>query len=339
LLEECFNSSPYGLKLLFMKAYQLSRRNFQNQIHFYAPGMVHYDTSFFQATNQFKFPAISITGRRCWLNCEHCRGRLLESMIPVPTPERLLMVCELVKETGGFGCLISGGSLRDGSVPLKKFIPVMKRVKRELGLKIVVHTGLIDRSTAEELADTGVDAAMIDIIGSEETIREINHLDRDVDDFNYTLRVLEENRIPTVPHIVVGIHYGRLMGERRAVEMLSGHKPMAVVIVAFMPLMNTLMEHINPPTPIDIARVILASRLTMPHTPIALGCARPRGMHKAKTDALAIKAGANGIAYPSEEAYDLARRLRLSIKFHEGCCSLLWEALSLSGGEYVPTLW
>jgi len=336
VLMECFCSPFHELKLLFKEAYQLSRTRFQNKLHFYTPGVTHYDMPFHQATSPYRFPGISITGRKCWLHCEHCKGRLLESMIPAPTPEKLLKVATMVKTTGGIGCLISGGSLMGGGVPLKKFVSTMKRIRQEMGLKIVVHTGLINQPTAEELADVGIDAAMIDVIGSDETISSVYHLDRSVEDFSSVLTVLEENSIPIVPHIVVGIHYGRLLGERRAVEMLSRHDPAALVIVAFTPLADTPMEHASVPTPVDIARVVLASRLSMPHIPIALGCARPRGAHKARIDALAIRAGVNGLAYPSIQAYNLAKRLKLDIEFHEECCSLLWKEPSLVERGHMP---
>jgi len=109
--------------------------------------------------------------------------------------------------------------------------------------------------------------------------------------------------------------------------MISKHDRAAVVVVALTPLSNTRMEHTPPPSPLDVARVISASRLLMPDTPLLLGCARPRGEHRAETDILAIKAGVNGIAYPTEEAYEFAARLRLSVRFHEKCCSPVWRDL------------
>jgi len=145
------------------------------------------------------------------------------------------------------------------------------------------------------------------------------------------LSVCRENGIPTVPHVVVGIHYGKLKGEKPAVEIVSKHNPAAVVIVALTPLRNTKMEHMSPPSPLDIARVILASRLLMPETPLLLGCARPKGQHKVETDILAIKAGVNGIAYPTEEALGFAEELGLKVKFYEKCCSLVWQDESRDG--------
>jgi len=298
-------------------------------IHFYVPSMVHYETSFYQATKANSFPGISVTGKFCALNCKHCNGQLLESMIAATTPEELFRVCAKIKDQAGTGCLVSGGSLSSGAVPLMKFIRTIKRVKQELGLDTVVHTGLVDRSLARALAHADIDAAMIDVIGSNDTLREIYHLNEDVRSFDRSLSLLEENCVPTVPHIVIGIHYGKLKGEKQALEMVSKHNPAAVVLVAFTPLSNTKMEHVSPTVPTDVARVVLASRFLMPETPLVLGCARPRGQYKAETDALAIRAGVNGIAYPSEDAYEFAGKLGLRIKFHEKCCSLLWRDIAV----------
>lgn len=327
LLELCFNQSIEDLKPLFDEAYRISRRNFSNLIQFYVPGMVHFDTPFYKSSSH-GFPGISVTGKSCQLNCEHCQGRLLDSMIPATAPQELFDICVDIKQKGSDGCLISGGSLIDGSVPLIDFIPTIKQVKQKLGLKVVVHTGLIDPSLAEALADADIDAAMLDIIGSSDTAKEVYHLDCDADSFDHSLSLLEERKIPTVPHIVVGIHYGQIKGERQAVMMISKYHPVAVVVVALMPLDHTPMDKTVPPSPLEIARVILALRLLMPDTPLLLGCARPRGQHKVETDILAIKAGVNGIAYPSEEVCDFSRELGLGFEFYQQCCSLMWQVYS-----------
>ena len=327
LLDICFNQPFEDLKPLFDEAYQISRNNFSNLIQFFVPGIVHFDTPFYKS-NSHGFPGISVTGRSCQLNCEHCQGRLLDSMIPATTPQELYDICVDIEQKGSEGCLISGGSLIDGSVPLMDFVPTIKQVKQKLGLKVVVHTGLIDPSLAEALADADIDAAMLDIIGSRDTVKEVYHLDCDIESFDRSLSLLEERKIPTVPHIVVGIHYGQIKGEKQAVVMISKYNPVAVVVVALMPLDHTPMEQIVPPSSLEIARVMLALRLLMPNTPLLLGCARPRGLHKIETDILAIKAGVNGIAYPSEEVCDFAKELGLSFEFHQQCCSLMWQVYS-----------
>jgi len=324
LLERCFEEPLNELEPLFADARRIANVRRPNVLHCYVPGMVHYDTPFFKSTPQC-FPGISVTGKDCQLHCKHCRGKLLERMTPATTPQALYQACAEIKRAGGVGCLVSGGSLKDGSVPLLDFIPTIKRIKHELDLKVVVHTGLVYPSIAEALIDAGIDAAMFDVIGAEETAKEVYHLDCNIDAFEESVSLLEDRNIPVVPHIVVGLHYGKLKGERQALAMIARHRPTAVVVVAFMPLDQTPMQGTVPSSPADIARVVLACRLLMPSTPLLLGCARPSGMHKIETDILALKAGVDGIAYPSEDACSFAQDLGLSIKFHQQCCSLLWQ--------------
>ncbi len=324
LLEQCFEKPLKDLEPLFANARGIANVRRSNVLHCYVPGMVHYETTFFKSTPQC-FPAISVTGKECHLHCKHCQGKLLERMTSATTPKDLYLACMEIKRAGGVGCLVSGGSLKDGSVPLLDFVPTIKRIKSKLGLKVVVHTGLVYPSVAEALADAGIDAAMFDVIGAEGTAREVYHLDCDMEAFEKSISLLEDKKIPVVPHIVVGLHYGKLKGERQAMAMIARHRPTAVVIVAFMPLDRTPMQETEPCSPSDIARVVLACRLLMPSTPLLLGCGRPPGMHKVETDILALKAGVDGIAFPSEDACNFAQDLGLRISFHQQCCSLLWQ--------------
>jgi len=333
ILDRCFDSPPRALKPLFDEAFSSSMKYFSGMIRFYAPSLVQFGASFHEAANPYHFPGISVTGRSCELRCEHCGGRLLESMIPATTPEALLEVCERIRRQGGAGCLVSGGSSRDGSVPLLRFIPAIKRIKREMGLSVVVHCGLVQPSVAEALAGAGIDAALIDVVGSDETVREVFHLECGVEAFDRSLALLEDHGIPMVPHIITGVHYGRMKGERRAVDMVSAYRPQAVVVVALMPFEGTSMEGVKVIPPVDVGRVILALRLAKPQTPTILGCARPRGRHRALTDVIAIRAGVSGIAYPSEEAYALARRLGLTVRLAGECCALLWRDISLGSSS------
>lgn len=325
VIEFCLQSRLSELETLFKKAYNLRKKNFPDIIYFYTPGMIHFDTFFHKAVNPYRFPALSVTGRTCYLNCEHCKGKLLENMISIKNPDDLFKMCLKIKGHGGRGCLISGGSLRNGSVPLMEFIPVIKRVKEELGLEVVIHTGLISPEVAEALATVNVDGVMLDIIGSNETIRKVYHLDRSVEDFEHSLILLEKNGIPIIPHVVVGLHFGKLKGEKEALKIVSRHRIAALVIVVFMPLKGTPMEYVEPPPPIVVAKVMLAARFLMPDMPLLLGCASPRGPYKASVDVFGIKAGVNGIAYPSEEAYNLATKLGLKVEIYDKCCSLLWK--------------
>jgi uncharacterized radical SAM superfamily protein len=214
-------------------------------------------------------------------------------------------------------------------VPLDRFVDAIANIKRDFGLTILVHTGIVKSSTARALKKTGVDAALIDVIGSDETIREIYRLDATVDDFDRSLRALHKSGIPTVAHVLVGLHYGKLKGELKALKMIWKYSPSAVVIIAFLPVRGTPMENVVPPSPKEIVKVLITARLMLPKTPIALGCMRPKAEHRIKTDVLAVRAGVNAIAFPVEEAIQLAESMSLQVAFSSFCCSQVFRDIPL----------
>jgi hypothetical protein len=302
------------------KAQQLRWINFDKKIHFYAPSFMYYKTSYY-CSSPADFPTISVTGKGCGLKCKHCGGRVLETMYPASTPGKLFELCAQLKRNGALGCLVSGGCLPDGTVPLARFVEAIGKVKHELGLTVFVHTGIVDYETANALKEAHVDGALIDIIGSDETINEIYKLNVTVKDYENSLQALHEADIAFVPHVIVGLHYGKLKGELHALEMASKYEPSAVVVIAFMPIRGTEMSNVKPPEPLDIAKVIAAARLMLPTTPIALGCMRPKGKHRARTDILAIKAGVNAIAFPTEDAVRFAESQGCVAVFSSLCCA------------------
>ncbi len=294
---------------------------------FYAPSFMHYRTSRY-CSKPNQFPTISVTGKGCALNCKHCGGKILETMHPAKTPEALFALSLRLKRNGALGCLVSGGCLPDGSVPLKRFIPVLERIKRELGLAVNVHTGIVDAATAEALKNAGVDAALIDVIGSDETINGIYNLNVTVEDYTRSLKALHEAGLNVVPHVIVGLQNGKLQGEFHALKLIARYQPSALVIIAFMPIRGTAMALVKPPLPLDIARVAATARLMFPETPIALGCMRPKGKHRAETDVLCLKAGVNAVAFPSEEAIAYAENQGYALSFSSYCCSQICMDIS-----------
>ena len=300
----------------------------QRKLYFYAPGFMYYKTTYYYSSPK-DFPTISVTGKGCALKCKHCGGKVLETMYPAVTPEKLFESCLQLKQDGALGCLISGGCQPDGSVPLGEFVDAIDKVKRESGLSIFVHTGIIDSETAERLKMAGVDAALIDIIGSDETIGEIYNLNVKVENYQNSLKALHDVGIAFVPHVIVGLHHGKLEGELKALEIISRTKPSALVIIAFMPIHGTEMATVKPPKPADIAKVILTARLTFPRMPLVLGCMRPKGKHRIETDILAIKAGVDAIAFPSEESIRFAKNQGFEIVFSSLCCSQICSDLKI----------
>ncbi|RLF15785.1 MAG: radical SAM protein [Thermoprotei archaeon] len=315
-----------GLDEVLAESRGLSLAKLGDEVVFYTPSFLPSSPSG-RMTPPASFISVSVTGYACALQCDHCRGRLLRGMTPATTPDKLREVCRRVKESGGVGLLISGGSDVKGKVPLKPFLDVIYWAKKTLGLTVVVHTGLLSEEVAKGLAEAGVDAALLDVIGSEDTARRVYHLDVKLSDFERALALLERYRVPTVPHVLVGLHYGELKGELEALKMIARHNPAAIVVIALIPLPGTSMEHVAPPPPEQVARIVAAARFIAPGVPIALGCARPKGRHRSESDVLALRAGVNAIAFPSQEGVEEARKLRLKYSFRPTCCSQVYVDL------------
>jgi uncharacterized radical SAM superfamily protein len=293
------------------------------QVRFYAPSFTYYKTQHF-CSSPTDFPTISITGSSCALNCKHCGGKVLNTMQPANTPEKLLMLARKLKQEGAVGCLISGGCLPDGSVPLKQFAQTIGQIKRELGLTVFVHTGIIDLETAVLLKKAGVDTALIDVIGSQETINKIYNLKVSVQDYADSLKALQDAGLSFVPHVIVGLNEGKLDGELNALRMILPTAPSAVVVIAFMPIHGTEMAQTPPPQPLDIAKTVACARLMFPETPLVLGCMRPKGSLRAETDVLALKAGVDAVAFPSEEAINYAKEQGFGVSFSSYCCARIF---------------
>jgi hypothetical protein len=269
-----------------------------------------------------KYPAISITGNKCELNCDHCGSGLLESMLPSLTPDDLVERCIRLEKAGNVGCLISGGCLKDGRLPWELFIEALSEIKRRTSLTISIHSGLIDFRTAKKLKEAGVDQALIDVVGDDETLQTVYHLDKGVESIKHSLRALTKAQIPVVPHIVAGLNYGKIRGELNALKMLSEFRPEKLVIVVLMPLGGTPMEGISPPGLFEVAEILIRARMEMPDTLISLGCARPRGKISEGLERMAIDSGVNRVAVWSEAAIQRAKYYGLKIRFHKTCCSV-----------------
>jgi len=298
------------------------------RIQFYAPSFTYYKTSHFCSSTR-DFPTISVTGNVCSLNCRHCAGKVLETMRPADTPKKLLSLCSELKQNGVRGVLISGGCLPDGSVPLQEFMTAIAKIKKELDLTVFVHTGLVDADMANQLREAQVDAALIDVIGSNETIKEVYNLNATAQGYADSLQALSEAGVNFVPHVVTGLHHGTLKGELDALFAIAKHKPSAIVIISFMPIHGTAMEKTKPPAPIDIARTAAVARTMFQQTPLVLGCMRPKGKHRSETDVLALKAGVDGVAFPSEAAIRYAEKQCCTVGYSSFCCAQIYKDLLL----------
>jgi uncharacterized radical SAM superfamily protein len=322
--EAIWNATPPQLQQLLDSGKLVAEHK---KIRFYAPSFTYYKTSSFCGSSK-EFPTISVTGVGCALNCKHCGGKVLQTMHAADTPEKLLALCRELKQDGAVGVLVSGGCLPDGSVPLGRFMPALAQIKRDLALTVFVHTGILNAEAARQLKQAGVDAALIDVIGSDQTIQDIYNLNVSVAQYEASLKALHEAEIPFVPHVVAGLHHGELKGEYTALKTILSYHPSAVVVISFMPIHGTAMAKTTPPKPLDIARTVATARVMFPQTPLVLGCVRPKGRHRTETDVLALKAGADGVAFPSESAISYAEKASFEVGFSRFCCAQIYRDLA-----------
>jgi lipoyl synthase len=296
------------------QAREPSWKRFGKKITMYLPGMFSMDGM------KGDYPAISITGKKCSLLCDHCKGQLLKTMPPATTPERLVEMAIDYEKKSCPGILITGGCDREGRLPWKEFLPAVKKIKAQTGLLISVHSGILDAETAKGFREAGVDQALMDVIGDDSTYQHICHVNHGVSRIYETIKYLSDEGIDFIPHIICGLEQGSMRYEEKALEVVSGFKPKQLVIISLMPLPKTPLWGKPAPTAEEIAEIIIKARLMMPDTILSLGCARQRG--DIKKELLAIDAGINRMAIPSDEAIAHAKGYGLEIKYQKTCCSV-----------------
>ena len=297
--------------------------NRERLVRFSTPTFKEYESSELQSCGKNSFPAFSITAGGCALMCDHCEARILEPMIPAIKPEILdTKVRHLIETEELQGFLLSGGSNKRNEINYSRFYPVIEKLKRDFPqLRIAIHTALTDRAGAKEMEASGVDDAMLDIIGAEETIKQVYHLDRPVADFEETVAALCETSMQISPHIVIGLHYGRILGEENALDILSRYDTKALVLVVIMPFYARPGTFATPDAH-EVGRIFLEARRRLPDRQVLLGCARPPGMHKRVTDAYAVMAGLDGIAFPADGAVAVAGIAGRPFHQAHACCSI-----------------
>ncbi len=295
----------------------------QRSIRFSTPTFKDYASTELKGCSKNSFPSFSITAGACGLNCDHCRAEILKPMLAATSPAMLdQKVRHLIATQDLQGFLLSGGSNRRNEIPYERFYPVVEQLKRDFPyLSIAIHTALTDEAGARAMEAAGVDTAMMDVIGADETIREVYHLDRPVADFEATLAALTATSMNVSPHIVIGLHYGRVLGEPNALDIVSRYPVEALVLVVVMPF-YALPGQFAVPDTADVGRIFAEARRRLHDRQVLLGCARPPGLHKRAVDAYAVMAGLDGIAFPADGVVGVARAIGRPFHQEHACCSI-----------------
>jgi uncharacterized radical SAM superfamily protein len=251
---------------------------------------------------------LSLTGKECGLDCAHCGGHYLGGMRPIweTAPD------------GSTSCLVSGGCDATGRVPVMAHLDRVRAWRQ--GRTMNWHVGFVSEKEMEAIAPL-VDVVSFDFVGDEATIREVYGLDRTVDDYVETYRLLRRHA-RTLPHVTIGLRGGALGHEMAAFEQLQALGADGLVLLVFIPTPGTRYAERQPP-PVDaVADLLAEARLRFPAVPLYLGCMRPKGTYRETLDPLAVQAGLNVIVSPSRAARKAAEALGLAARQIRECCVL-----------------
>ncbi len=251
---------------------------------------------------------VSLTGPDCELDCAHCGGQYVKSMAPIWS----------ANPQGATSCLISGGCDQTGRVPVTNHLDRVEALRP--GRIMNWHVGLIGKEEADAIAPY-VDIISFDLVGDDETIKEVYGIDRTVEEYVGTYRLLRKYAT-VIPHITIGLRGGHIGGEYRALDILKELEPDAVTFIVFTPTPGTRYADCEPPGVEDVLDLLVEARLRFPTVPIHLGCMRPHGGYRDKLDSLAVRAGVNVIVSPARAAVAVAQELGLEIDKRDECCAV-----------------
>lgn len=251
---------------------------------------------------------LSLTGQQCALDCAHCGGHYLGGMRPIWDAE----------PDSSASCLVSGGCDPAGRVPVLAHLDRV-RAWRE-GRTMNWHVGFVSEREMETIAPL-VDVVSFDFVGDDATIHEVYGLDRTVDDYVQTYRLLR-CYARTLPHVTIGLRGGELGHELPAFAHLQELGVDGLVLLVFIPTPGTHFADRQPPSPAAVADLIAEARLRFPDVPLYLGCMRPKGRYRDELDPLAVRAGINVLVSPSRPARELAAELGMVTHQIRECCVL-----------------
>lgn len=249
---------------------------------------------------------VSLTGAQCALQCAHCGGHYLAGMVPIAKADA----------TGKSSCLISGGCDERGRVPVRAHLAEVARLRS--GRILNWHVGLIGDHDMAAIAPY-VDVISFDMVGDDDTVREVYGFGCSVADYVRTYTMLRQHA-RVVPHLTLGLRGGRFSGEYQALERLEAVGLEELVLLVFMPTPGTRFADCQPPSVAKVVDFMHTARWALPHVPIYLGCMRPGGRYRSELDPRALEAGVSKIVNPAPSAVQLATKRGFAVTWEDECC-------------------
>jgi uncharacterized radical SAM superfamily protein len=274
-----------------------------------------------------KFPAISLTGSTCKLSCAHCGGKYLNHMKYVKSPTELKEFCFKLDKQRANGVLLSGGCDHRGHVMFDKYLEAISEIKSKTKLMINLHTGIITEKEALDIVKSGIDVVSIDIIGNRETINQVYGLQHSPEDYLSTIKALKSAGIKmVVPHVCVGLHFGKILGEYNALDMISEIEPKKIVFIVLIPTRGTGMANIKPPKISEVVKLIEYANRKCPITSLYLGCMRPKSKkfreYNQKLELALLDVGIDGIVLPSKNTVKSVNGKGIETRLYNRCCAI-----------------
>lgn len=245
---------------------------------------------------------ISVTGKECALRCAHCNGVFLRD----------------IERRSPKSYLVTGGCNGEGEVPLSENLDTLRELAKRY--KLIAHTGLIGEGHIEKVAPF-IEAVSFNFLCDDDTIREVYGLKKTAEDFIESYKALRKH-IRVYPHITIGLNGGRIVGERKAIEILSYLGAHALVFNILVPVHGTRYAILQPPGVEEVIGIIREAKERLRDTPIYLGCMRPGGGYREIIDKEAVRLEVDRIVMPSRSAVQLAKDNGLIIGSRDECCIL-----------------
>ncbi len=233
-------------------------------------------------------------------------------------PERgeLLSYCLDLAKRGYLGCLLSGGMDGRLKVPLDFYADEIREVKRRTNLKLNAHVGFIDENDLRWLR--WVDVVSLDFVGDDGVIKRVYKIDKTVKDYLRVLDLLTENGIMVAPHITIGLDFGRIHWEYKAIDLLVKYPIKVLVLDVLIPTKGTEMEDVPKPSVEESLEVVRYARERFDGE-LSIGCMRPLGRWRLEFDRGAVLAGVNRLTNPPRKIIEWAKTLR-DVEIIYECC-------------------
>ena len=218
--------------------------------------------------------------------------------------------------------LITGGCDRKGKVPTAAAARYIRSIKQQTDLIVIAHTGFVTPDEACALKDSGLDGIAFDVVGDAGTARRVYGLDVTGDDYLKSLQAISDAGINVFPHVCVGLDFGKMCGELRALELIRHINPTTVVITGLVPVEGTAMSSVKP-DPFDFAEVFCRACELFPEIPITVGCAHSSGRDRELIERIALNSGVFNVALPTRSFVKYAYAKGYVIEYFGTCCGVL----------------